>query len=143
MTPVANDSTQLRRALMLDAVASGGMGVLLLLGAVPLDPLLGLPASLLRGLGLFLIPFAGFLVWLAPRASGLRGVVRLVVGGNVLWVLASVLLLVSAWVTPTLLGTLFVALQSAAVAVFAYLEHRAVARGAGLPAAAGSSVVGR
>lgn len=142
MTSVANDSS-LRRALLVDATASGTMGVLLVLGAGPLEPLLGLPVSLLRGVGLFLVPFAGFLVWLAPHASMLRGMVRSVVGGNVLWTLASIVLLVSGWVTPTTLGTMFVVGQAVAVAVFAYLEHRAVARSAGLPAAAGSSVSGR
>jgi len=136
MTSVANDSTQLRRALLLDAMASGAMGVLLLLGAGPLEPLLGLPGSLLRGVGLLLIPFAALLVWLAPRASALRGAVRAVVVGNVLWIVASILLLVSGEVAPTGLGTFFVALQAAAVAVFAYLEHRAAGRDAGLPATA-------
>ena len=143
MTSIANDSTQLRRALLVDAAASGAMGVLLLLGARPLDSLLGLPEGLLRGVGVLLIPFAGLLVWLAPRASALRGAVRAVVVGNVLWVVASVLLLVSGWVTPTGLGTLFVALQGAAVAVFAYFEHRGVARESGLPATAGSAMTGR
>ena len=62
-TSVAN-STFLRRVLLVDATASGGMGVLFLLAAGPMESLLGLPATLLRGVGLFLIPFAGFLVWL-------------------------------------------------------------------------------
>ena len=143
MTSGANDSTQLRRALLLDATASGGMGVLLALGAGPLEPLLGLSRSLLWGVGLFLIPFAAFLVWLALRGSALRGLVRLVVVGNVLWVVASVLLLVSRWVSPTTLGTLFVIIQAAAVAALAYLEHRAVTRDAGLPAMARSAAGGR
>jgi hypothetical protein len=78
--------------------------------------------------GVLLIPFAGFLVWLAPRASDLRGIVRSVVVGNVLWVVASVLLLVSGRVAPTTFGTVFVVLQAAVVAVFAYLEHRAAVR---------------
>src|SRR5688572_27182994 len=132
MTSVANGSTQLRRAPLLDAMASGAMGVLLLLGAGPLEPLLGLPGGLLRGVGLLLIPFAAVLVWLAPRASALRSVVRTVVVANGLWVLASILLLVSGAVAPTGLGTLFVALQAAAVAVFAHLEYRAVARDTGV-----------
>ena len=120
-TSVAN-STFLRRVLLVDAAASGSMGVLFLLAAGPLEALLGLPAALLRGVGLFLIPFAAFLVWLAPRASERQGVVRLIAAGNVLWVVASVLLLVSGRVDPTAFGTTFVVLQGVVVAVFAYLE---------------------
>jgi len=128
MTPIANDSTTLRRALLVDATFSGGAGVLLVAAAGMLEPLLGLPSALLRGVGIFLIPFAAFLVWLAPRAGALRSVVRMVVTGNVLWIVASVALLVSERFATTPLGTFFVAAQAVAVAVFAYLEHRALAR---------------
>ena len=127
MTPITNSSRPLRQALLVDAVASGGMGVLLVAAASPLAPLLGLPVSLLRAVGLFLIPFAAFLLWVARRADTLHGLVRTIVIGNVLWILASILLLVSGAVSPTGLGTLFVVAQAAAVAVFAYLEYRAVA----------------
>lgn len=47
MTSVA-DSTFLRRVLLVDATASGGIGALFLLDAAPLESL-GLPAALLRG----------------------------------------------------------------------------------------------
>ena len=143
MTFFATDAQSIRRALLLDATASGAMGMLLIVGAGPLETLLGLPASLLRAVGLFLIPFAAFLLWLARRADVLRGLVRTVVIGNVLWVLASLLLLVSGWVSPTRVGMAFVVGQAVAVAVFAYLEHRAVARSATLTTAAGSAVGGR
>jgi hypothetical protein len=49
----------------------------------------------------------------------------------VLWVIGSVLLLASGWVSPTLLGELFVQLQAAAVAGFAYLEYRGLRRDGG------------
>jgi hypothetical protein len=100
------------------------MGVLFLLATGPLESLLGLPAALLRGVGLFLIPLAGFLVWLAPRAGELQRVVQLIAAGNVLWVVASVLLLSSGRVDPTSFGTAFVVMQAAVVAVFAYLENQ-------------------
>jgi hypothetical protein len=124
MTSVAN-STFLRRALLVDATASGAMGVLFLVAAGPLASLLGLPANLLRWVGILLIPFAAFLVWLAPRAADRRVIVRLVAAGNVLWVVASALLLVSGRFHATPFGTGFVLLQAAVVAVFAYLENRA------------------
>ena len=122
------ESTAIRRALFIDATASGLTGFLLLAGAGKLEPLLGLPIGLMRAVGLFLIPFAAFLAWLAPRALESRGLIWTIVIGNVLWVLASVLLLESGWVAPTTLGTAFVAAQAVAVAGFAYLEYRAIRR---------------
>ena len=122
------ESTAIRRALLIDATASGATGFLLAAGAAQLEPVLGLPVALMRGVGIFLIPFAAFLAWLAPRALEWRGLVWTIVIGNVMWVLASVLLLESGWVAPTTLGTTFVAAQAVAVAVFAYLEYRVVAR---------------
>ena len=122
-TSVAN-STFLRRVLLLDAITSGGMGVLFLVAAGALESLLGLPATLLHGVGLFLIPFAGFLVWLAPHASERQAIVRFVAAGNVLWIVASVLLLASGRVNPTPFGIGFVVLQALVVAIFAYLEDQ-------------------
>ena len=142
MTSVANHPTRVSRLLLIDAATCGTMGVLLLLAARSLDVMLGLPASLLRSVGLVLVPFAVLLVWLAPRAVALRQAVRLVVGGNVLWVIASVLLLVSGEVDPTPLGTLFIAAQAAVVALLAILEHRAVARD-GRARALGSTLMER
>jgi hypothetical protein len=125
MTSIPTGSSSLRRIFLLDASASGAMGLIFLLAAAPLERLLGLPSSLLRAVGLVLIPFALFLVWLAPRASALRVVVRSVVAANVLWVVASLLLLGIGPVDPTPVGTMFVIVQAVAVVGFAYLESRA------------------
>ena len=119
----ANRRGPLQRALVLDAIASGTMGILLLLTAGPLQHLLGLPVSLLRWTSVVLIPFAGLLVWVVTRDHAPREAVATIIGGNVLWVVASVLLLASGWVAPTWLGALFVLLQAAVVGVFAYLEY--------------------
>ncbi len=127
-TPATNHPTALRRALLLDAAASGTMGVLLLLAAGPVAQPLGLPVSLLRWAGVTIVPFAALLVWVARRANLPRDLVRTIVGANALWVIGSVLLLASGWVRPTALGELFVLLQAAAVAGFAYLEYRGLRR---------------
>lgn len=124
--PSAANSTFLRRVLLLDATASGGMGALFLLATGLLGSLLGLPSALLRGVGLFLIPFAAFLLWLARRAGELQRVVQVIAAGNVLWIVGSVLLLSSGRVNPTPFGTAFVVLQAVVVAVFAYLETKGV-----------------
>ncbi|MGQ0639777.1 MAG: hypothetical protein ACT4P6_03255 [Gemmatimonadaceae bacterium] len=116
----------LKRALLLDATASGGMGLLLVLAAGSLERLLGLPRDLLSYVGLFLLPFAGLLLWVATRRTPATSLVAAIVVGNVLWVAASVALLLSDLVNPTVLGEAFVIAQAAAVTLFAYLEYAAV-----------------
>jgi len=116
----------LRRALIIDAVASGSMGLVLWTAAASLEQLLGLPVDLLRYVGAFLVPFAALLVWTALRRRALSGLIRLIVAGNMVWVVASVLLLVSGLIRPTPLGEVFVLAQAAAVLLFAYLEYRAL-----------------
>ncbi len=118
----------LRRTLLLDAAASGAMGVLFLLAAGSLAGLLGLPVALVRYVGVFLIPFAAALLWIATRTAAAAALIRVVVVGNVLWVAASVLLLVSGVVNPTLLGEVVVLAQAVAVLLFAYLEYSALTR---------------
>jgi hypothetical protein len=121
-----NQPNALKRALLLDATASGGMGLILVLAAAPLVGVLGLPLDLLRYVGVFLVPFAGLLVWIATRRVVPLGLVAAVVIGNLLWVVASVALLLSGWANPTVLGEVFVLAQAAAVLLFAYLEFTAV-----------------
>lgn len=123
---MATGSTALRRVLVLDAVASGAMGLLLLLGADILAESLGLPMRLLRWTGVILVPFAANLVWIATRQTVSRVSVRTIVVVNVLWAVGTPLLLATSWVNPTMLGELFVLAQATAVAGFAYLEHRAI-----------------
>jgi hypothetical protein len=118
-------SPALARALRLDAAASGAMGLLLAAGAPALHAMFGLPTPLLRAVGAFLLPFAAALLLLAPRADGAPQLVRLIIAGNLLWILASLVLIVAAR-TITLLGEAFVLGQAAAVALFIYLEVRAL-----------------
>ncbi|RKH04077.1 hypothetical protein D7X74_35680 [Corallococcus sp. CA047B] len=119
----------LRRALLLDAVASGAMGLLMAAAAAPLGPLLGLEPGLLRMAGLGLIPFALLLGYLASRDTLPAWPVWFVVAVNALWVVDSVLLMTHGPTTPTGLGMLFVAAQAAAVALFAALEYAGLRRG--------------
>lgn len=118
MSSFANWSL-LRLALLADAIASGAMGILLAPVAAPLADWLGLPVALLREVGLILIPYAALLAWLACRPATPRLPAQIVVAGNVLWVAASLLLLVSGLVSPTALGTAFVIGQALMVAIVA------------------------
>jgi hypothetical protein len=120
----------LRRALQLDGVASGAMGLAFLAGGGQLDSLLGLPAAFLYGVGAFLVPYAAALFFLATRPEINRTAAWIVVAGNVLWALDSVVLLATGWHDVTLLGEVIVLAQAAAVAGFAALQYAGLRRSA-------------
>jgi len=113
----------LRKVLVVDGVISGACGLTLVLGAGPLERWLGIPAALLRPVGLTLFPFTALLLSLARRAALSRATVGGVIAANGIWVAGSVLLLVSGWIDPTGLGYAFVVGQAAVVAVFAEMEY--------------------
>jgi hypothetical protein len=122
VTSFTAPSPLLRKALLADALLSGITGLVLLLAAGPLATLEGLPVGLLRWSGIILIPFAIFAAWLGTRERVQRPLVFAVVACNALWALDSVLLLVTGWIEPTILGEVFVLGQAAVVAVLAELE---------------------
>ncbi|MEJ2871295.1 hypothetical protein WCD74_26295 [Actinomycetospora sp. OC33-EN08] len=113
----------LRRVLLLDAAASGALGVASAAGSSALDDLLGLPPGLLLGVGVFLVVYALGLVALARLATVPRPLTWVVVLGNTAWVLASVALVVGTWSGLTAPGAAVVLAQAAAVAVFAELQY--------------------
>ena len=124
----------LRLALIADAVASGATGLLMFAGAGLLTGLLGLPEELLRYAGLVLLPFAAFVAFIGTRGDIPRSAAGAIVVVNFAWVAASVALLVSGTVAPTMLGYAFVLAQALAVGVLAELQwiglRRATARAA-------------
>jgi hypothetical protein len=121
-------STFLRRALLLDAVASGATALLVIAGAGLLEGLLGLPAALLRGAGLVLVPYVAFVVFAGTRAAIAAPAVWAIIAANVLWAAASVVLLLTGWVAPTALGYAFVMGQAAVVALLGELQYVGLGR---------------
>jgi len=119
----------LRYALLADAVASGATGLLMIAGADLLTGLLGLPVGLMREAGLLLIPYVALVAFVGTREVISRQAVQTVIALNVVWVAASVGLLVTDFVAPTALGVAFVLAQAAAVAVFAELQFIGLRRG--------------
>lgn len=103
----------LRNVLRLDALASGGLGVLLLALFSPAEDQLGLPVALSLTVGALLLVWAGFVAWVAadPRPSYVREVIVL----NAVYVLGSIVFAVSGWAGLTDLGVAFVLLQAVAV----------------------------
>jgi hypothetical protein len=121
-------STFLRRALLADAAASGATALLLIAAAGLLEGLLGLPAALLRGASLVLLPYVAFVIVTGTRGAIFHGAVWTVVIANVAWAAASLLLLVSGWVAPTALGYAFVIGQAAVVALLGELQYMGLRR---------------
>jgi hypothetical protein len=121
-------STFLRRALMLDALASGATALLVIAAAGLLEGFLGLPAALLRGAGLVLIPYVAFVVYVGTREIISRPAVWTVIAANGLWAIASALLLVSGFVAPTALGYAFVIAQAVVVALLGELQYMGLRR---------------
>lgn len=118
----------LRQALLADAVTSAACALLVLVAAGPLERILGLPAALLRGAGLVLLPYVALLAALALRETLPRAVVWAVIAANALWAVESVLLLVSGWVEPTRAGIAFVLTQAIVVAMYAELQFMGLRR---------------
>ena len=126
-TPI-DRSAFLRRVLVVDAATCVAMGLLLSLGSDLLSPLLGLPRLLLQYSGLSLFPTAAFMAWVATQANLSRFRAWIVIAGNALWVVGSVILLISDWVFPTSLGHAFVIAQALAVMLLAELEYTGLRR---------------
>jgi hypothetical protein len=118
----------LRGALLLDAVASGATALLVLLATGILADLLAVPAALLRGAGLVLVPYVAFVAYLGLRESAPRAAVWAVILANAFWAIASLLLLVSGWIAPTALGYAFIIAQALIVALFGELQYLALRR---------------
>ena len=124
----SSETLLLRRALLLDAAASGALGLLMALAADPLAGLLDLPSDLLRWAGVALVPFAALLAWLGTRPRIRRGAAVAIVAATALWVAGSALLLLSGTVAPSALGVALVALQALAVAGFPGLQEQGLRR---------------
>jgi hypothetical protein len=122
MTSIRSN-TFLRRVLAADAAISGTTAVVMIAAATTLADLLGLPASLLRGAGLSLIPFVALLVYLLRRERIPAAAVWFVVACNALWAIDSLALLMTNWVGPTLIGQAFVIMQALIVAAFAEAQY--------------------
>lgn len=113
----------LRSTFAVNAISTALSGALLLLGAVPLAPVLGLPGPLpVAVFGASLIAFAAYVFWVRREPMDL-GHAAAVFVLDVVSVAGSVVLLVAFSGVLSSLGRLVAALMAAVVAVFAILEY--------------------
>ncbi len=128
-----NASPLLRRALLADGLVGLATGSLLVLLADWYANLLALPADLLYAAGLALLPLGLFLAWLGCQERINRLLVWAVIAINALWVIDSLALLFAGWVSPNLLGQVFVIGQAALVLLFLELELIGLKRSEAVP----------
>ncbi|MBU8540115.1 hypothetical protein [Falsiroseomonas tokyonensis] len=123
--------TMLKLALLGDAAACAASGLLLAGGAGLLAAPLGLPEALLRGAGLFLIPWACLVALAGLSAAPRRGAVLAIIVLNALWVLDSLLLAAGTFgLAPSHLGQAFILVQAAVAGGFTALQILALRRAA-------------
>jgi hypothetical protein len=118
----------LRYVLIADAIASGATGALMILGAGFLSGLLAIPGGLIFEAGLILVPYVLLVSIVASRPAIPVKPVGFIIACNALWVLGSVVLLVSGLIAPNALGYAFVIVQAAAVAILGELQYVALRR---------------
>lgn len=125
----------LRRALRLDALATGAVGALMLLAAGtvvgdgrPFVRMLGMPLAVLVSVGLFLIVYAAFVWIVGTRRRVSRPGAWVAVVINVLYALGCVVAVAAGLFPLTALGVAFVLAQAAAVALFAGLQFLGLRR---------------
>ncbi|MCD9027198.1 hypothetical protein LDO26_03085 [Luteimonas sp. BDR2-5] len=118
----------LGQILHADALSTGAVAVIMLAAAAPLAAWTALPAMLLQGVGVALLPFAAWLAWLARRPT--RGAAAVVVAVNALYAIDCLALPLLGWVQPNALGFAFLLLQAVVVGGFAASAAFALGRAA-------------
>jgi hypothetical protein len=124
----------LRVVLKLDAALSAGTVLLFTAGGAALAAATGLPATALFVVGLALIPWVAFLLWVATRPALPAAMVWVVIGLNAVWVADCALVALGFALAPTATGVAFAAMQAAGTALLAMLEWAGLRRSAPLAA---------
>jgi len=115
-------TTILRRVLVLDALVTGGNGVIYLIASGPVAELLGTSAGLLLGIGTFLAAYGLAVGVLAAQRKPSASMTKLVIGANLLWALVSIGVAAFGVLGTNVIGTTWTVLQAGTVAGFAALQ---------------------
>lgn len=118
----------LRQLLVLDAAVTGVNGLAYLAAAGPLASLLGVPAELLRPIGVFLIGYGVAVAIVAARTNPSRGGALTIIVANLLWAATSLLVVSIGALSATVIGSLWIAAQAVVVGAFAAAQGWALRR---------------
>lgn len=116
------DDRLLRTTMTVNALLSGATGAGIAALAGVLDAPLGIPAPILVGVGLALLPWSAALWWARSRDEILRRDARTAIAGDVAWVLASAIVLAASPAGLTTAGHWAVGIVAAGVADAALLQ---------------------
>ena len=120
----APSSTLLRRALQGNGAFSTVSGLVTLLGANAVAAFTGVqPAVVFIVLGISLLLFAAGLFWMTRETAVNPTLARIVIVMDVLWVVGSVILLLSNALPLTVAGKWAIGLVADMVALFAILQY--------------------
>ncbi|NDZ64017.1 hypothetical protein G3I52_06750 [Streptomyces cyaneofuscatus] len=112
-----------RMALKLDAVATGLNGLAYLALATVLDSFFGVTTAVQYPVGAFLLLYALGVLAIGTRKEINRTELTAVIVANVLWVVLSLVVLISGVLSPTGVGAVWIVLQSLTVGGFATLQY--------------------
>lgn len=116
-------SNLLRQALRGNGIFSAVSGFVLVMAARPLATFMGLDWPLaLTITGLILLPYAAILFWATSKAEIDHRLAKTAVVLDILWVIGSVLLLLTDWLNLSVAGNWTIALLAEAVLIFAILQ---------------------
>jgi len=117
----------LRNALRANVIFSALSGLLLLFGTSSVAAFLGLEAAnantILTVMGVGLLLWAGYTFWVSSQSPVNKWAVFSVIEGDVLWVIGSIILLFTGWVTFSTSGNWAVAIVADIVGLFAILQY--------------------
>lgn len=112
-----------RMTLKLDAVATGLNGLAYLALATVLDSFFGVTTAVQYPVGAFLLLYALGVLAIGTRKEINRTGLTAVIVANVLWVVLSLVVLISGVLSPTGVGAVWIVLQSLSVGGFAALQY--------------------
>jgi hypothetical protein len=119
----------LRHAILSNGIFCGVSGIILLLAAGPLATLLGIPAPLaLRGTGFVLGCYGVALFFLAGQQRINPKLALAVILLDVIWVIDSIVLLLSGWLPLTTAGMWIIGILALIVAGFAEVQYLGLRR---------------
>lgn len=112
----------LRTSLVLDGVASGLSGVLIAALTGVLDTVLGASTTLLLDIGLFFVAYGAAVLVIGTRNVINRTAAAAVAAANLLWTMASVVVLIAGTLSLTTLGVVTALVLAVVTTVFAELQ---------------------
>ena len=116
----------LKKLLWIDCLAAGLSGLLVTLFKTPLAEFTGLPNNLLTILSLISLGYAAFSMSLARQEFAPKRLVKILVFANATYAVSCLILIAFLYPLMTLIGVVYLLLESTFVAYLAVLEHRKI-----------------